>query len=240
MHRTRLFAACTAAFLALPVSAQALEFTVDVFSNSGYLGSYDETTLGCSPTGSPGVSTCVGGSVDLGDITMDSWNLYLDDDPVVSGPVAVTNNTNAIQQFTLLFTLVTGPIGPSTLVGGSVSGSVTDVDGDGATVAAPGGGSIYEALLDGTGVATLLDDPFSKSVGGFLSDSIPGVSFGTPIPSQLEGAVVNTIGLRLDFTLTPFDSASFTSNFVVIPIPEPGSFGLVAFGLLGVAAIRRR
>jgi hypothetical protein len=240
MRRTRLFAACTAALLALPVSARALEFTLAVHSNSGYLGSYDETTLGCTPTGTPGVSSCVGGGVDLGDVTMDSWNLLVDDDPVVSGITAVTNNTNAIQQFTLIFTLTTGAIGPQTLVGGSISGSVTDNTNDVATVSAPVGGSIYEAQLDGTGIATLHDDPFSASAFNFLSNPIAGAAFGTPIPSQLEGAVTANIGIRLDFTLTPFDSASFTSNFVVIPIPEPGSFGLVALGLLGVAAIRRR
>jgi hypothetical protein len=43
---------------------------------------------------------------------------------------------------------------------------------------------------------------------------------------QFAPAALSTIGIRLDFTLTPGDSASFTSVFVVQPVPEPASIAL--------------
>lgn len=52
-------------------------------------------------------------------------------------------------------------------------------------------------------------------------------------------AVAASIGLRIDFLLTGQDQASFTSNFVVVPVPEPGTAALLGLGLL-VFAIRAR
>ena len=108
----------------------------------------------------------------------------------------------------------------------------------GATLATVLGSSFYTALIDNNSVATLYDDPSSVTAGAFLSNNLPALAFGVPIPSQPGPAVNTSIGIRLDFTLTPGDSASFTSNFVVV-VPEPNTALLMGLGL-ALMALRRR
>jgi len=67
----------------------------------------------------------------------------------------------------------------------------------------------------------LYTDPNSWSAGAFLSANVPSASFGTPTPNQAGPAALTSIGIRLDFLLTGNDSASITSNFVVLPVPVP-------------------
>lgn len=225
------------ACLAFASSASAVEFGLGVWQSGGFLGSVDETALGCVSTGE-NTASCSGGGATFGDLTIDSWSMNVDQDPVVSGITAVTNNSLVTQTFTLIFTLaVVPPVVPASLIGGSIAGSVTDNTGDGATLATVPGSSFYSARIDGVTVATLYSDPSSAIAGMFLSASLPAVSFGTPIPSQPGPAALSDIGIRLNFTLSPGDSASFTSNFVVVPIPEPGVAMLLGlgFGLLGLA-----
>jgi len=81
--------------------------------------------------------------------------------------------------------------------------------------------------------------PFLFLSANFLSPPNT-LAFGTPIPSAPGPAALASIGINLEFTLTPGDSASFTSIFVVEPIPEPNTFALVALGLVGLAARRGR
>jgi hypothetical protein len=78
-----------------------------------------------------------------------------------------------------------------------------------------------------------------SSAGPFLSNVIGPAAFGTPIPSQPGPAALATIGITIDFTLTPGDSATFTSVFVVESIPEPGTGLMVGLGLIALAARRR-
>lgn len=178
------------------------------------------------------------GLVQTGSIYLDSWNLNLDADPVINGITAVTNLNAGSQQFTLIFTLPT-TVGPSSLMGGSVQGGMTDNNGNGATLSAPTGSAFYTALIDGVSQQTLYADPSSFGAGAFLSGNVPAAAWGTPIPSAPGPAVLSNIRIQLDFLLTGSDSASFTSNFVVVPVPEPGTAFLLALGL-GALALRRR
>jgi len=245
MRRRNLGFWCCMSGLLLAASASAAPVSpvsLGIWIGGAYAGGYDETNLGCSP-GPGDTFVCSGTNLVLGDITLSNWNMTFDNDPVVSGTTAVTNN-NLIssQQFTLLFTLPTGPIGPSTLSGGSLQGGVTDNTGDGATLSTAGAGTaFYKGLIDGASspARTLYPDFASYSAGAFLSNNVPNVAFGTPIPSLPSPAVVGNIGIMLDFILTPGDSASFTSNFVVV-VPEPATGAMVAFGLLALALYRRR
>jgi len=237
-----VFAAAPA--LAVPV-AQGL-FTVEVVGTGTW--SSDGSTIGCAAGTKPGTFSCSGSGVDLlgGAITLDNWNMELDQDPVVNNIIAVTNNTAATQTYILSVVLpVAPPVLPSSLIGGSVQGGITS-DATPGTLSSNGlsGNAIYTAFIDGGPVGTLLPDPSSISSGAFLSANFLSppntLAFGTPIPSAPGPAALASIGINLEFTLTPGDSASFTSIFVVEPIPEPNTFALVALGLVGLAARRGR
>ena len=200
-------------------------------------GQYYQGQLGCT-SGAGATFNCSGTGLVVDTLTIDSWSMNFDSDPVISGITAVTNNGPVTQQFTLLFVLPIAPIPGGTLVGGSVQGGVTDNTGDGATLSTVLGSSFYTALIDGAPVDTLYDHLTTVTAGSFLSANLASLAFGVPIPSQPGPAALATIGIRLDFTLTPGDSASFTSNFVVV-VPEPSTALLMGLGL-GLMALRRR
>ena len=128
--------------------------------------------------------------------------LDLDSDPVVTGTTAITNTFSTTQHITLLFTLPITAIPGATLTGGSFRGTVTDRDGDGATLATFGPGtSFYTALIDGADWQTLYAHNQSVAAGQFLSSNVPSTNFGSPIPSLLGPPALTTIGIRIDFTL---------------------------------------
>jgi uncharacterized membrane protein len=219
---------------AAPVSP----FEMHVSYGGVYYGTYDQTQLGCS-AGAGETFGCQGTDFNMGDLTMNSWSFTLDADPVISGTTVVTNNTAGVQQFTLIFNLPVAAIPGATLIGGSIQGGVTDNTGDGATLSTVLGSSFYTALIDGAPVQTLYNHLSTATAGAFLSGNLPNLAFGTPIPSAPGPAVNTSIGIRLDFTLTPGDSASFTSNFVVV-VPEPATALLMVMGLGVLAASRRQ
>jgi hypothetical protein len=156
--------------------------------------------------------------------------------------LVMTNNTGATQTVSIT-TMV--PIGlailPSSLMGGSASGTIT-TNGDGGSMSNISAlDPMYRALIDGLavgGVGDLHNFDSSISVVGFGSNSTGFEDFGTPIPSAPGPAVNASIGITLQFDLTDGDSASWTSNFVVNVVPTPASGAGLA--LAGIAAIRRR
>jgi hypothetical protein len=156
--------------------------------------------------------------------------------------VVLTNNTGMLQTVTITTMIPIVPaILPSTVMGGSASGTLT-TNGDGGSMTNVGGASpMYRALIDALavgGVADLHNFDSGISVVGFGSNSTGFEDFGTPIPSAPGPAVLGSIGITLQFDLTPGDSASWTSNFVVNVVPTPGAGAIL--GMAGIFAIRRR
>jgi hypothetical protein len=221
--------------------SRAVDLTLDVFAGGQPAGSLNASQLGCSDTGAT-TAHCSAQNLTLGDLLITNLSLNLDTDPSVNGVIAVQNIAFATQQFTMTVTLLTAPVGPSTLTGGSVAGGVTDNDGNGATLSTVAGNALYTALIDGVLHQTLFNDPTTLTVVNPFdsADLTPPGSFGNPIPSLPGPAVASSIGIRYNFNLSGQDAASFTGVFVVEPIPEPGTAALFGIGLGGLALLGRR
>jgi len=159
--------------------------------------------------------------------------------------LVITNNSVTTEAFSLLVSLPTPfPELPNeTSVGGSIVGSLTDLNGDGATVGTAAGQPLYKAFFNGDALAgSLLVDPFEVTTGAFGSAVIGPAIFGEPIPSAPGPPFFpQSIQIELNFALTPGDSASFTSIFNMsfsLPIPAPGA--IAAFAMIGLTRDRRR
>ncbi len=166
-------------------------------------------------------------------------NLTVKSDPWVSAVYGLTNFAPTTQNFTLIVSLpVSPPITPSTLIGGSTGGSVTDANYDGfGTMSTIAPASFYTGTIDGAGALPLLADPFSVTVPGAGGTvNIPATSAGLPGPTIPGPAMLTDIGITHRFSLTPGDIIGITSFFVVTP--EPTS--LLLFGLGALSLLRKR
>ena len=146
-----------------------------------------------------------------------------------------TNTTgNDAAEFQLLINANVAPLSAPTTMTGSLSGSLGSGNplAETAMLRVPTGDHLYTALIDGTGVRTMVDDSFSLSTN--LTAPLGSFNFfDEPGPG-----VASTLGLRHSFGLTDGDNVNFVGAFVVTEIPAPGAAAL--FGLGGLAAARRR
>ena len=160
---------------------------------------------------------------------------------VIGGQFSIVNATAAVQTFTIDISAGTVVQGSSSLTGGSVSGVLTG-NADGGFFGSAGGQSIWSASIRSGGtssaVASLLNAPYSVTSGANLVASIPGQSFGTPIPSLPSVAMGDAMALRLVFQLGAGDQVDLTTAFVVEAVPAPGAIAMLA--IAGVRGRRRR
>lgn len=169
-----------------------------------------------------------------------TWHMTVDPDPFINGTFTVSNDSNEARDYVVDFVLPISPAIPQgSYIAGSVSGTVTDVNGNGsAWLTSTGATSIYNSFIDGSSVRTMLSGA-SYSVGtAFGSTSFGPTTFGYPVGSVTGPAAFQSIALQFRFSLSAGDSASFSSVFVVNPIPAPGALALL--GLAATIGRRRR
>lgn len=175
----------------------------------------------------------------LGTDASDYDNLFEGNvDPILGVNFSLVNNTASTQSYVLTFSLPVGVTGPFTLNGGSTGVTVTDTNGDGATVDVSAGGitgsltpnSFYTAGIDGVDLpagSIGLGGPLTA--GAFLSNTTSG-TFGTPIPGLAGPQADASIDLRYEFSLTAGDRIGVTGVYVVEAVPEPSALALMGMG----------
>ena len=168
--------------------------------------------------------------------TLSTASLIVIADPIISMNFNVqATNQNTIFTVTsglLSFSEISNPLGAA-----SAGVSVTDINGDGATLT-PDGSSIYASRYNGdypngTPFADLLADPITAGAfqSGTDDDDYPGGGSFANI-----GVPVDSMSAAWTFTLSAFDVASGTSTFTIVPTPA----GLGLLGVAGLGVLRRR
>jgi hypothetical protein len=221
-------------FAAAPSRAVA-SFTVDINAGGSPL-SLTQADFTCSQFGT--LSTCSATGLSAGGLSFD-LGFNVDTDPKIFATVSVLNNNAGTAQFTALFTATgVGTSSNPTTTSGGVAGGATDNGGDATTtLGTVTGSAFYTALIDNVTYQTLYNFPFSFAQPiPFLSGNFPDLSFG-PQPGA---AIVNSVGVQLDFTITGQDSASMSGTFELKPVPEPGTALLLGLGLVLMARRERR
>lgn len=165
---------------------------------------------------------------------------------MVSDPQVTVNFSVNATALATNFAITTGVLSfPSGIASGAMGRAtagvtITDNDGDGATLNGGFGGFGYRANYNGTipsgsVFSTLLNGPLvaaaddsatlSQSTGGY-----PGY--------QAIGGAVNSMQAKFNFQLSPNDTASGTSFYEIIPSPASAVL-LAGAGLVGAARRRR-
>ena len=165
---------------------------------------------------------------------------------IVSNITVMNTSTTTNTFYIRIAQDIAGAYASGSLVGGSVSGAFTDLNGNGVTVSSLSGGSIYSAfvdgdaadIFDGTTVGTLLNDASGSAIS-FFSGTFAGESFGDfpTIPGEVGPSIDTNFGILLGFELTAGDTAAFTSS-MAIATPTPGVLAL--FTIAGISRRRRR
>jgi hypothetical protein len=170
-------------------------------------------------------------------LNVDGWSLSMDSDPFVTNNFTITNTSGSTQTYVLGTTIGVSPTIPIGAMRGSIGFSLTDNNGNGATLATSGA-SIYKGMIDGNVARTLWNS--STSFTAPFGSTASSTYFGFPTREAAPESVDSNIGILITFSLTSGDSVAFTSNFDVVPVPVPAAVWLFGSGLLGLFGASRR
>lgn len=187
---------------------------------------------------STGGSYVLNGPITLTSFKINSWSSSYSNDPFVTNNLNVTNTTGSTQTFMVNVTSPVVPQAAPTQLSGSIGLTLTNGSSpSGATLGSSSPNAVYTALIDGASVQTLFNNPFTLSCAAAFCSNSNNTSFGIPTP--ISGGAANTsIGITIQFTLSPGASAGVTSVFNVVP--EPATVALVGVGILALVSLGRR
>ena len=122
-----------------------------------------------------------------------------------------------------------GSGGSNWVMNGSVSATLSDLNGNGGFFSSAGQ-PVYRATIDDVTVASLWSQPFTFALNGpYLSESVEPASFSNlavPAGSNPEGV----LGIVLRFTLSGGDAVTISGTFEVVPAPGVASLLAIAAG----------
>jgi hypothetical protein len=223
--------------LGLPAPAATYYLSID---ESGSYWTVDPNTAGATIDDGDGTFTFTG-SADYAEVDV-TWNMTVKEDPFINAVLGITNNTANPQTYLMIVTLPAFPPFGSGLMGGPSTITVNDSNFSGAASMSSVGltDTIYNGQVDGVNALPLLGPGLTLSCafGGCIN--FTGAVAGLPGPTlpYAPGLVAN-ISIRHRFTLSPGDSATFNSFFIINPIPEPGTAVLGLLGLVALGLARR-
>lgn len=178
-------------------------------------------------------------------IRIESWKIFLDEDPYVVNNIHVTNTTTSDQTFTVGALLGIPAFTYDRAIYSSLGVTATDSNGDGnlhfgAVTLGPTTWTIYDGQVNGASALTM--DPNNPSSLPLTTADCGGpgcsaVSANYVSLQALSPSIAYSIGLDYRFVLSGGDSAAVTGRFEIIP--EPSTALLLALGLIGLG-IRRR
>ncbi len=181
-------------------------------------------------------SSTVAGQYSVG------WDLRVNPDPFVDGTITLTNLSANAKDFTINLGLSVSPAFNPSKMGGSISASLSDLNGSGSATLQPVtslSNPIFQGRIDGSTVLELMAASIScigvncTATGGD-QDGLPGLT----LPS---GAVNSSLGTLLTFNLSGGDRVTLNTHFEVAPVPLPASLPLLSSVLgMGVGAFRRK
>lgn len=169
-----------------------------------------------------------------GDCDIDLTMVY-DEDPLVAGAFAAANNSVSDLIFTITFTSPINPaITPSTLYGGSMSGSYTDTGKDGSIlVSTVSPDPLYQGMIDGVDIFSIYPHLSSWTALNFGSGNIAADG---DLTNNVGPQALSTISLEYKFLLSAGDSATMNGVFEVVP--EPATLSILGLG--GLLMLRKK
>lgn len=132
-----------------------------------------------------------------------------------------------------------GSGGSNWFMNGSVSATISDLNGNGGFFSSAGQ-PVYRATIDDVTVASLWSEPFNFALPGpYLSDSVTPASFtNVAVPAGSNPGGV--LGIVLRFTLSGGDAVTISGTFEVTHVPTPGVASLLVIAAGSGIGRRRR
>ncbi len=129
--------------------------------------------------------------------------------------------------------------GSNWVMNGSVSATLSDLNGNGGFFSSAGQ-PVYRATIDDVAVASLWSEPFTFALTGpYLSESVDPASFSNlavPAGSNPEGV----LGIVLRFTLSAGDAVTISGTFETVAVPAPGVASILVIAAGSGFGRRRR